>query len=519
MWFVVALLACGPAEVQVDAAAEVVSASGHFEGQGWTRGGLRPMSLTWANGVFTEVQLLEASDNTQVVTPGLVDAHAHPMGLGDPLSQLDLMGLPTYAATLKAIRKAEGQGQLNGRGWDQNDWPDTPEGGWPLAADLADISRPVVLRRVDGHAAWLNPAALAAAGIGVDTVDPSGGRIVRDAEGRPTGVLVDTAMDLAPSSVATLEEGTERMKRSLARLRDVGLTGVHDMGASDATIAIYAALDANDALPVRVAVYAAWDSAAAERLVREGPWGGKRYWVVGVKAVSDGALGSRGAWLTQPYTDDPTHRGHTIVSEDQLADRATKLLAKDAQLAVHAIGDAAVHAALNAFERARAAQPDKARVPLRVEHAQVVNPADRSRFAQLGVVASMQPTHCTSDMPWAPARLGPERTAWAYRWKDLLAADAWMAFGSDFPVEKPDVALGLWSATTRRGLDGQPEAGWSADQAVTMVEAIGLFSRGSARAAAQPWAGLEVGAPADLVVWEPSSDAPWTPVRSYVDGE
>ena len=492
---------------------------GVFEGLVWQSEGFANRRIVWKDGVITENAPTEASAGERRLTPGLVDAHAHPMGLGAQLVQLDLIGAATLSETLGRVKAHPVQdGWVLGRGWDQNDWTD--HDGFPTAADLDGVTTaPAMLRRIDGHAAWVNTAALKAAGITRDTPDPDGGRILKDASGAPTGILVDNAMDLVSPPEPSNEELERRIRASLQKIADVGLTGVHDTGASDATIALYEKLDEAGEMPVRVVVYTYPESKSHARLLESGPWSGDRFDVVGVKLSADGALGSRGAWLTAPYSDEPGHHGLQMLDDAYVQKTATDLLAKDAQLAVHAIGDRAIHQVLNAYEAARSAHPDKKGVPLRVEHVQIVRPDDIPRFAALKVVASMQPTHCTSDMPWAPERLGEERTGWAYRWRDLLDAKAVMAFGSDFPVEHPDVALGLWSAVRRQSLDGTPDPGWSVDQAVSIEEAIQLFSQGSAHAAGMEWKGLEVGAPADLVVWKARDDQPWEPLETWVAGE
>jgi predicted amidohydrolase YtcJ len=465
----------------------------------------------------------EADVTGDLVTAGFVDAHAHPAGLGRMRALLDLTGATTYREVLDRVSSASGSGWVEGRGWDQNDWTDHAD--WPTAADLDTIvpDRPVALRRVDGHALWVNSAALAAAGIGKDTPDPEGGRILRHPDGTPRGVLVDTAMDLVRSPDPGEAEKERRLREALVEISLTGLTGVHDMGVDDATLAIYERLDADGKLPVRIWAYLDRDAKAAEKLLAQGPWRGDRLAVVGIKAYADGALGSRGAHLSEPYADEAGHRGAAITGEAELAQLATDLLAVKAQLAVHAIGDAAVTDVLDAFATARAARPEAAAVRLRVEHAQVVNPADLPRFAALNVVASMQPTHATSDMPWAEARLGPERVRWAYAWRSVLDAGVPLAFGSDFPVEGVAPSLGLWSATRRAGLDGEPENGWYPDQGLTEGEAIAAFTSGSAFAAHEEarLGTIEVGRTADLTVWRVDAGAtpPWRPVATVVGGE
>ncbi|MBW1880146.1 MAG: amidohydrolase, partial [Deltaproteobacteria bacterium] len=428
----------------------------------------------------------------------------------------------TYAATLEKVSEvASGPGWLSGRGGDQNDWSDPPPGGWPLAADLDALmpDRPVVLRRVDGHAAWVNSAALRLSGIDAATPDPEGGRILRDADGNPIGVLVDEAISLLQDPKPDPSSREAWLARGLEEIAAVGLTGVHAMGLSDESLAVYTAFDREQRLPVRIWAYVSPDTEAEARLYREGPWAEHNLKVVGVKDFADGALGSRGALLSEDYADEPGHRGLEVVSPEMLATRATRLVQADAQMAIHAIGDAGVRHALDAYAAARQAHPDKRAIRLRVEHAQVVHPEDVPRFAELGLIASMQPTHATSDMPWAEARLGPERVRWSYAWRTLSDQGAPMAFGSDFAVEEADPGLGLWAAVHRTDLAGNPAGGWYPEQAFTIDEAIAGFTTGAAYAVHEEdrLGSLLPGRPADLTLWR-VKDARWQAIATIVDG-
>lgn len=465
----------------------------------------------------------ERRREAEIVTAGFVDAHAHPMSLGDTLATLDLTGIGTYRATLDRIGSWMGEGFVLGRGWDQNDWPDNPMGGWPLAADLETVlpGRKIALSRVDGHAMWVSTAVLEAARISRETPDPAGGRIERDATGAPTGVLVDTAMDLVELPGRSADSAERQLREALDLIAASGLTGVHAMGVGDDVLALYEALDRSGELKVRIWAYLRPDSEAAERLLRDGPWRGDRLAVLGIKTFADGALGSRGAWLSEPYSDEPDHAGLPIIGGEELKSLATGCLAADAQLAVHAIGDRAVTEVLDAFEVARVAHPDSGAL-LRVEHAQVVRPADRARFKELGAVASMQPTHATSDMPWAGERLGDERVAWAYTWRSLKDAGALLAFGSDFPVEGVSPALGLWAATTRTDARGMPSGGWTASERLTVDEAVAAFTLGAAQAVGEKELGaLAPGMKADMTLWRTDrvDSNRWMPVATVVDGE
>jgi predicted amidohydrolase YtcJ len=461
-----------------------------------------------------------------LITPGFIDAHAHPGGLGDWLAELDLTGAGSLAEVVRRVAGVSlpaGEWLL-GRGWDQNDWSDAPAGGFPSAADLDAVTgdRPAALRRVDGHALWLNSAALRAAKITKDTPDPPGGRILRDGDGAPTGVLLDNAMDLVPTPEPSAEERARRLRGALLLAAHEGLVGVHDMGVDDALLAAYTALDDAGELPIRVWVYLTPESAAAKRLYAEGPWRGRRLEVVGVKLVADGALGSRGAHLSTPYADDPKNLGLTLTRQDEIGAVTRRALSKGAQVAVHAIGDAAVSDTLAAFAQARDALPGAAAVPLRLEHAQVVRPEDWALLKTHNVVASMQPTHATSDMPWAEARLGPERVHWSYAWRAPLDLGVVLAFGSDFPVENVSPSYGLWSATTRMSLDGAPPGGWRPEHRLSVDETITAFTRATYAALGRGEGGeIEDGAVADLTLWraEPQAAGVWyEPVAVLIDG-
>jgi predicted amidohydrolase YtcJ len=446
------------------------------------------------------------------VTAGFVDAHAHPDGLGRKLAALDLGGADSYAEALEAVRQARPTGGwLVGSGWDQERWPDAPEGGWPLAADLENLHPHVSVRleRIDGHAAWVSLTALQAVGVTAATPDPAGGRVVRDASGNPTGVLVDRAMALVPPPTASREVEVRQMQAALVLIAAKGLTGVHAMGVSDRALGILAQIAAADQLPVRIWAYVEPEGEAAERLLASGPWGEGRLKVVGIKAFADGGLGSRGALLAEPYADAPDQRGTELTAPAELERLARAAREAGVGLAVHAIGDLAVHRALDAFAAAPPAR--EGALPLRIEHAQVVRPDDRARFASLGVVASMQPTHAVSDATWADERLGPDRLPWAYAWRSLLDAGAPLAFGSDFPVEAVDPGLGLAAAVTRDG--------FTVAEAVSLDEAIAAFTAGAAWAVGETGLGtLEVGQAADLTLWGIDGER-WRAIGTVVGGE
>jgi predicted amidohydrolase YtcJ len=447
------------------------------------------------------------------VYPGFTDAHGHVESLGASLLNLDLTGTASPGEIRGRIGEWKKQltpGQwIRGRGWDQNDWS---EKKFPHHRDLDDVAGdvPVVLSRVDGHAVWVNQRVLEIAGITRETRDPEGGLIVRDPDGSPTGVFVDAAVELLQSVLPrpSEEDRSEAIRRSLAMCASLGLTAVHDMGVDSAGLELYRRLGGRRELPVRVyAVIEASDTALVSASFARGPevdlYNGMLT-IRAVKTYADGALGSYGAALLEPYSDAPGNRGLTLTSSAALTDLCTRAIDRGFQVCTHAIGDRANAIVLDAYEAAlsRAAGANRADPRFRVEHAQVVAPADIPRFKRLGVLPSMQPTHCTSDMPWAGVRLGEARLRGAYAWRSFLDAGSIIPGGSDFPVEHPNPLLGFYAAVTRQDLNGQPPDGWLADQRMSRMEALMSFTSWAAYAAFQERSrgSLEEGKLADLVV-------------------
>ncbi len=447
------------------------------------------------------------------VVPGLVDAHGHLTGLGEALSQADLSRARSEAeAVAEVLRRADStQGDWRlGRGWDQNDWPGK---AFPTKAslDAALPGLPVVLSRVDGHAVWVSSAALQRAGVTKATVDPPGGRILRDERGEPTGVLVDAATALVDRLVPkpTPDELRRQLKLALERCAQLGLTGVHEAGMALPTFELLQTWDAQDLLPIRVYAMAdAWGGDGEDFLGR-GTFKGRKLQMRAVKLGADGALGSRGAALVEPYSDEPSTRGLPLLSKDALLAKASAFAERGFQVCVHAIGDQANADVLDVLSQLEQAHPGSRH---RVEHAQVLRAQDVGRFAASGVIASMQPTHATSDMPWAQARLGPERLKGAYAWRTLLDAKARLALGSDFPVESPNPLFGLYAARTRQDHAGQPVGGWRPEERLTGREALEGFTTGAAWASfAEAERGqLKAGFDADFVVLpvDPVDDEP-----------
>ena len=473
------------------------------------------------------------------VIPGLIDAHGHVAGLGQSQMQADLVGAGSKEEVLRRLRAFAADlpdgAWLLGRGWDQNDWP---ERTFPTAADLdaAFPRRPVWLTRIDGHAGWANSAAIAAAEAagGRDLSgdwQPDGGRIVRGANGQPSGIFVDAAMAQVDSAMpGTDAEAAERALAVGMQLAvEHGLTGVHDAGVSLQQLRAYQALADRGEMPLRVYAMADGDGEALAWLCSNGPYEHPdgRLQMRAVKLYVDGALGSRGAALIEDYSDDAGNDGLLLMTPDQLVDTAARAKGCGVQVATHAIGDRGNRVVLDAFEQVlgRDAGTDHR---WRVEHAQILTAADIPRFAALGVVASMQPTHATSDMPWAADRVGPDRIQWAYAWRKLRDAGARLALGSDFPVESVDPRLGLHAAVTRSNAQEAPAGGWMPQEKLTAWEAMRGFTRDAAHAGfAEDHVGsLAVGRRADFVLLaqdplavEPRQLDELEVLATYVDGE
>ncbi len=457
-------------------------------------------------------QVLDLAGKT--VVPGFIDAHGHLLNLGLGLQQLNVTGTATYQAIIDAVAARATQtppgNWILGRGWDQNDWP---EKAFPEHAALSAMSlhNPVSLVRVDGHALLVNATALALAGITAQTPDPEGGKILRDATGNPTGVLVDNAMALVRSVVPTPtpEQKREAIKLAIGECLRHGVTSVHDAGVDAATLALYREMIDAGEFPLRdYAMIAATDVEAVNVAFTAAPligYGDGRLTIRSVKAFADGALGSRGAALLEPYTDEPGNTGLLLTTPEALQTLTERALKTGFQIATHAIGDRANRMVLDVYTAALAAaglDPKNNDARLRIEHAQVVAPEDFARFAELRVIASMQATHATSDMPWAEARLGPERVKGAYAWQRFLKAGARIANGSDFPVEAVNPLWGFYAAVTRQDHAGQPAEGWYADQRMSRDEALRSFTRDAAFAAFEEAdkGAIETGKLADLVV-------------------
>jgi len=430
------------------------------------------------------VNVLASLDAT--ILPGLTDAHGHLYGLGLSLDVVPLVGTTSYDEVIARVKEraslASAGEWVIGRGWDQNDWP-VKEFPTKDALDAAVPDHPVFLRRVDGHAAIANTMALQAAGVTAATQDPEGGRMMRGANGEPTGVFVDAAMDLVERAVPrpTPAQRKARVLASAQAIAANGLTEMHDAGIDAETIAAVRELIDEKRFPIRVYAMLGDNDALLADWFASGPlieYGG-RLTVRSVKMYADGALGSRGAALLAPYSDDPGNSGLMLARPEHLADVATRARAKGFQVNTHAIGDRGVRNVIDAYAQAGVQAKDR----YRVEHLQVITPTDVPRLVERGIIASMQPTHATSDMPWAERRVGPERVKGAYAWRTVLNAGGRLALGSDFPVEDVNPFFGIYSAVTRQDQEGNPRGGWYPDQRLTLAEAIRGFTSDAAYAA------------------------------------
>lgn len=424
------------------------------------------------------------------LVPGLIDAHGHVLGQGQALMTARLNGASSKTEIIERLqafaRDLPAEAWLIGRGWDQNLWP---EQNFPTAADLdaAFPKRPVWLERVDGHAGWANSAALAKA---VRTLDgdwqPEGGEILRR-DGKAMGVLIDTAM--APIEQAIPKPSPALLRVAILKAQEAllaaGLTGVHDAGVSAEVLAVYRELADAGELKLRIAAMADGDSQALKDLCKGGLYthAGGHLKMRAVKLYMDGALGSRGAALSADYSDAPGQRGLLVTPAERIEAAAIRARDCGVQVATHAIGDRGNRLVLDIYQRVLDDVDTNHR--WRVEHAQIIKQADIPRFTAMHVIASMQPTHATSDMPWAEARVGLARIVGGYAWRQFRDAGARLALGSDFPVEDIRPLLGLYAAVTRMDLEGKPAGGWYPNEKLTGYEALRGFTVDAA------WAGFD----------------------------
>lgn len=459
----------------------------------------------------------------ELVIPGFIEGHAHFMGLGLSKLQLDLMETASYQDLIdrveQAVARAEPGEWIVGRGWHQSKWTPAPEPmvrGFQTHTALSAVSpdNPVYLRHASGHASFANAKAMELAGVTPATPDPDGGEIIRDASGAPTGIFVETASSLlAAAYQASREEmtaaETEAEQREILRLAAdeavrKGITTFHDAGASPETIALYRqAVDEAD-LKLRLWVMVSMQTPDLESVLpseRVVGYGDDRLTVRAIKAYSDGALGSRGAWLLDEYVDDPGNTGHNTVPLEEIADAARLALEHGYQLGTHAIGDRANREVLDLYAAAFAENPEAAEdARFRIEHAQILHPDDVPRFAELGVIAAMQGVHATSDGPWTPDRLGVERTRErAFQFRDLIDAGATVINGTDAPVEDVDPIPSYYGSVVGRMNDGEV---LNPEELMTRMEGLEAYTIHGAYAGHEEdlKGSLTVGKLADLVV-------------------
>jgi len=490
-----AVVALAPPVLEAQASADLVLTNGRI----YTVDNARPVASALAArqerilfvGSDAEAKAL-AGPATQVidlrgatVVPGIVDAHAHLLGLGNMLQRVNLAGSASYEEVIdrvKAWAKDVPPGKwILGRGWDQNRWP-TKEFPTHEALSRAFPNNPVVLTRIDGHALLANAKAMELAHVTATTVDPSGGRIIRLANGAPSGVFVDNAKNLIERAIpaATRADNRKAILAAIAEANRWGLTGVHDPGEDAQTIGIYEELAKSGNYSLRNYVMLSDPgepgSAAALRnpYIQRGPQSALydgHLWIRAIKLYADGALGSRGAALLAPYSDDPTNSGLLVSRPEHIRAWAEAALRRGFQVNVHAIGDRGNRIVLDAFDSALKKIP-KADHRFRIEHAQVLSPQDIPRFARLGVIPSMQATHQTSDMRWAEGRVGPQRIRGAYAWRSLLNTGVVIPNGTDFPVEEVNPLLTFHAAVTRQDPTNWPTGGWYPEQKMTREEAL-----------------------------------------------
>jgi len=444
----------------------------------------------------------------KTLIPGIIDAHGHVSSLGFTLLSIDVRGLASARqAAEKVANYAAEQPQLQwikGRGWNQVLWPDQQ---FPTAALLDQFidDRPVWLNRVDGHAGWANSAAMKAAGIDKNTLSPAGGEILRDADGIPTGVFIDNAMDLIAQAVPkpTADEITVALDTVSKHLLKLGITSTHDAGVSATEHALYRELADSGAMQVRLYGMISSTDPELEQILAAGHSLGSNdmYSARSIKIYTDGALGSRGAALIEPYQDRPDHSGLLLTSAEQLRQLFSLATKAEFQVAIHAIGDKGNRIALDEIEHAYNTVGGR-HLRHRIEHSQVVALSDLRRFKSLDVIPSMQPTHATSDMNMAEDRIGAERLKGAYAWRSFLNQGSRVVSGSDFPVELAAPFDGIHAAVTRQNKANQPEGGWIAEEAMTIKETMRSFSIDAAWAAHQEdrLGGLTPGKWADFIL-------------------
>jgi len=457
-------------------------------------------------GTNEEITARYRSDETvdlggRCVYPGWIDAHCHFYGYGTHLGEADLTGTRSLEEVQEVLAAYgnPGRGQwITGRGWDQNDWPTK---AFPHRSDLEGLypDTPVMLTRIDGHAAWVNTAALELAGITSETrVD--GGTVLTE-NGKPTGILIDNAISLVESLIPAPAEAA--ITQALLRAQDscfaVGLTSVQDAGLQKKVVEQVRGLHREGSLKIRIN---AWLSPTEENYrtyVENGPYQDQKLTINTIKLFSDGALGSRGAWMIDPYSDDPDNCGLAVTPMEEIESHCRRAYEYGYAVATHCIGDRANREVLRLYARILGGENQRR---WRIEHAQIIHPSDFHYFSNYSIVPSVQTVHATSDMYWAEDRLGAERLKGAYAFSSLLRQNGWIANGSDFPVEHINPLYGFYAAVARKDQQGRPEGGYLAEEALSREEALRSMTIWAARAGGEETlkGSLEAGKLADFVV-------------------
>ena len=461
----------------------------------------------------------------KTMTPGLIEGHGHFMGLGYNELSLDLINTTSYQQIIDAVadkvKTAEPGEWITGRGWHQSKWDSIPEDtvlGFQTHDRLSEVSpdNPVYLRHASGHAGFANAKAMEIAGIrvlsreGIDQFEVEGGEVIRDALGRPTGVFNERAQTLITKHIPANTPETDRQafELAVAACQRYGITGFHDAGIGRETIALYEKMKAEDKMKVRMyAMVTGWDKDLLnewyERGIMVDPE--HEFTIRSVKLNCDGALGSRGAWLLEPYSDRPGHYGHETLPMEFVAESALNGLQHGFQICSHAIGDRANREILDRYEAAFTKMPDQIEDHrFRIEHAQHLHPDDIPRFAELGVIPAMQAVHLSSDRPWAIDRLGEKRIVeGAYMWQALLESGIPIVNGTDVPVEPLNPIASFYASVSRKTLKGIPEGGYEPDQKMTREQALRSYTLDAAFGAFEEdiKGSIEAGKLADFAIY------------------
>lgn len=427
----------------------------------------------------------------KTVLPGLIDGHGHVLGLGQYLAVAELRGSNSEQDAVTRVAQFAAANKdapwIIGRGWNQVLWP-TKQFPTTALLDEAVSDKPVYLERVDAHAGWANSKALALAGITKDTLDPPGGEIIRDSKGNPTGVLIDNAMALVEQHIPEPDanDSLRALNVAFSHLLALGITSVHDAGVDSATVKLFQQLAAEQKLPLRIYPMLSARDPQLPQWLKAGIIDDPTDYldIRSVKIYGDGALGSRGAALIEPYSDKPEQKGLLVTQPDQLTQIMQLTIDAGFQTNVHAIGDLANRLVLDRFEQL-VPEDKRAASRHRIEHAQIVSPKDIPRFAKLHVLPAMQAVHATSDKNMAGDRLGVARLRGAYAWRSFIDQGSIIVGGSDFPVELANVFHGIHASVTRQSQDNQPEGGWLPEQKLSLTEALRSFTVDAAYGAFQ----------------------------------